>query len=168
MDKKRLLREAYNVASRSRDYSVQNGAIIWRNSGFHGTDGHIVCAESNNFPEGVLELPSRLKRPDKYAYVEHAERAAIYKAAKVGVVLTGCVMVCPWFACADCARAIILSGIRHVVGHKQMMDKTPNRWKNSIAIAHTMLTEAGVTYEFFDGVLNTGLKLRFDEELWTP
>jgi dCMP deaminase len=49
--------------------------------------------------------------------MEHAERDAIYKAAFVGMQTEGATLYVPWFACADCARAIIAAGITRVVGN---------------------------------------------------
>lgn len=40
----------------------------------------------NTFPERVTP---RLERPEKYAFIEHAERNGIYHAAKYGIVLNG-------------------------------------------------------------------------------
>lgn len=161
LNKEDLLREAYKIAVHSRDKSTQLGALLYR-------DGQIICGSENNFPRGVAETKERLQRPTKYMYVEHAERGAIYKAAMNGVPVHGTILICPWFSCADCARAIVLSGIKHVVGHKQMFDKMPPHWEESVNVGLGILKECNVTYEIIDAELNTGLTLRFNGELWTP
>ncbi|MFX8778102.1 deaminase, partial [Acinetobacter baumannii] len=86
----------------------------------------------------------RWERPLKYQFVEHAERNSIFHAAREGSKLAGSTMYCPWYACADCARAIIQAGIKEVVGHQKCFDLTPGHWKESIANAFQMFEEAGV------------------------
>lgn len=163
IDPDKLLREAYAIARKSRDQSVQNGALLVRPK-----DGQVICGAANNFPKGVEETEARLQRPLKYAFVEHAERATIFKAARHGAGVDGTIMVCPWFACPDCARAICLSGVKHVIGHKQMMDKTPDRWREPIVYAFEIFAEYGVTYELYDGPLHLPFSLKFDGDLWIP
>ncbi len=131
------LRAACHEAARSHDPSTQNAAIIV-------TLDNLVAVGINKVPGGVYPSPTRLVRPEKYEYVEHAERAAIYNACRHGMTTKGATMYCPWFACVDCARGIILSGIRQVVGHVRPREATPERWLGSIQKAEAMLDEAGV------------------------
>lgn len=167
-----FLNEAYRVAKHSPDPSTQNGAIIVQYGDQYPNGYNIIGSACNTFPEGVQSTPERLERPLKYSYVEHAERGAVYDAAKRGQSTNGATMFVPWFACADCGRAIIRSGIRKVVGHKAMMDKTPPHWKESIEAAMTMLKEAGVILDFYEGVVfgdaANGVDLLFNGELWRP
>lgn len=148
--------EAYRVAvARSTDPSTQNGAIIVRGK-------KIIATGANHFPKGVKETSTRWERPAKYAWVEHAERNAIYDAAKNGTYTTkDTTMYCPWFACADCARGIIQAGITEVVGHNCPLHEGGSQsWKDSIAIANEMFKEAGVKTRYLDGTV--GLKIRFN------
>lgn len=157
---------AYNAATKSPDPSTQNGAVIPYWDYMQRECYHAAC---NTFPEKVQNKPERLERPLKYSYIEHAERNAIFLASKHGTFpfLANPVMFVPWFACADCARAIIQVGIKKVVGHKQMFDKTPDHWKESIGAALQMLEEAGVETKLVDAKLN-GPEIRFNGELWRP
>lgn len=152
--------KAYKTAAESPDLSTQNGAVI------RTVDGRLVRA-CNELPYRVAAKQERLERPLKYQFTEHAERNAIYFAARHGIRLEGSTMYVPWFACADCARAIIQSGIIRVVGHKQMMDGTPEHWKESIARAFEMLGEAGIETKLVDAVLG-GPKIKFNGMLWQP
>lgn len=153
---------AYNLATRSPDLSTQLGAVIVNDSGL------VVGLGCNEFPKGVKVTTERLvSRPEKYHYIEHAERNAIYNSIVAGESTLGATMFCPWFACADCARGIIQSGIKKVIGHQKMFDNTPERWRESIDNAFVMFDEAGVETELI--VHDFGLEPRlFNEQMWTP
>jgi dCMP deaminase len=158
-----FMRAAYNVAIvHSTDPSTQNGAII-----VDPLYRRMLSQGANHFPAHVVESLDRWERPIKYSYVEHAERNAIYAAAKIGVGLDGATMYCPWAACADCARALIQSGIRRLVTHKMMADATPSHWKESINIAWKMLCEAGVIHDELI-IPITDIQIRFNGVMWTP
>jgi dCMP deaminase len=110
----------------------------------------------------------RLERPTKYSFIEHAERNAIYHAARNGERTIGGILYAPWFACADCARAIIQAGITTVVGHKQMFDHAGEyHWNESIAYGNEMLKEAGVETFLYDGPIGNSYAL-FNGETWEP
>ena len=159
---KELLRLAYQCAAEeSTDPNTQNGAILVNQ------DGEIVAKGANCFPKGVRETQKRWKRPEKYKYVEHAERNAIYDAARNGVSTEGLTMYCPWAACPDCARAIIQSGIERIVVHKDIMDKSGDRWSGDIEIAIGMFNESGVVYESYKGEIG-GVEILFDSETYSP
>ena len=162
---------AYKEATKSPDPSTQNGAVIpveWEGSHADGRVHDHILMDCNRLPDGVAVQDERLQRPTKYAYIEHAERNVVYKAAREGWCLEGLTMYVPWFACADCARAIIQSGIVRVVGHQLMLDKTPPHWKESIEAAFKMLEEAGVKMELIQTPLPDAPMIRFNGELWQP
>jgi dCMP deaminase len=162
MTGKQYLLMAYQEATKSPDPSTQNGAVVV-SAGAAGT----TVADHNRFPEKVELTRERLERPLKYEFIEHAERNVIYKCARLGIPTHGATMYVPWFACSDCARAIIQAGIAHVVGHQRMADETPDRWRDSIGTAMTMLEEAGVRITMIHDVLD-GPKILFNERWWTP
>lgn len=163
MDIRQLLERAYEAALHSRDPSTQNGAVI-----ISPLTGQILVEGCNNFPHGVKETPERWERPLKYFYVEHAERAAILESARIGLATNGLWMVCPWFACADCARAIALCGITKVIGYKRQFDASPERWLDSINEANKMLDDCGVVREYYSHNLDLDFQIRFNGKLWTP
>lgn len=149
-----FLREAYKFAVlNSTDPSTQNGAVIVRN-------GEIYARGANHFPTGVIEFEARWQRPAKYQFVEHAERNAIYDAAARGIPTKGAIMYCPWFACADCGRAIIQAGIVEVIGHETPLHATSPNWQDSIAVALQMFKEAGIKYRHVAGYI--GEEIRFN------
>ena len=59
-------------------------------------------------------------RPEKYDWIEHAERNAIYAAAREGRKLMGATMYLNKFPCVECARAIAQTGITELYhgGHE--------------------------------------------------
>lgn len=151
----KYLRIAFKTAkTKGTDPSTQNGAIIMTAGGWVSGEG------ANHFPRGVKELEERWGRPQKYAFVEHAERNAIFQAARDGTGTKGCTMYCPWYACSDCARAIIQAGITEVVGHKKCFDLTPDHWKDSIKTAFIMFDEAGIKTRTIEDEM--GVTIRFN------
>jgi dCMP deaminase len=147
---------AQEAASGSDDPHTQNGAVLVPATASY------VCIGVNRVPSGVWAAPGRLRRPEKYGYIEHAERAAIYAAARVGTPTLGATLYCPWFSCMDCARAIIMAGISEVVGHVRPRAATPDRWTEQIVKAEAMLVEARVNIRWLAGPL--GVTIRFNGE----
>ena len=138
------LKLAYETAMKySTDPSTQNGAVLV------SPEGKILSVAANHFPKGVQESKERWERPLKYSFVEHAERNVIYKAARDGFKTEGATMYCPFFACADCGRAIIQAGIKKVVGHTIPEEAaTHEAWLATIDVALQMFKEAGIEYEY--------------------
>jgi len=158
--------EAYRYAmENATDPWTQNGAVIVK-------DGNIIAYGANHFPRGVQESDERWKRPLKYSFVEHAERNAIFDATRKGVSTKGTVMYVPWFACADCGRAIIQAGISEVVGHigpeKWYLEDNREDWGDSIKHSLEMLDEAGVKYRWINDKIGNGIKIRFGGKIRTP
>lgn len=127
----------------SKDRSTQLGAVIL------GKDYEIRSLGYNGFPRGVNDdVEERHERPLKYKWTEHAERNAIYNAARVGTPLDGTQLLLdsPIFICSDCARAIINVGIKRVVLFRRSDSDSERqqRWEVDESIAREMLAEAGV------------------------
>ena len=98
------------IATRSKDPSTQIGCIIV------GPAREIRSTGYNSFPRGIVDtIPERQQRPEKYFWIEHAERNAIYNAARAGTPLEGCTVYVEVTPCMDCARAIVQAGIAKVV-----------------------------------------------------
>lgn len=128
---------ASHVATRSKDRSTKVGCVIV------GPDNEICSTGYNGFPRGINdEVPERHERPAKYKWTEHAERNAIYNAARMGTALKGCRIYLPWFPCMDCARAITQSGIVELVCHAP--DMNDERWGHDFSTATVLFEEAGV------------------------
>ena len=130
------------VSLKSKDPHTKVGAIIV------GPDKEIRSTGYNSFPRGINDnAPERLERPEKYKWIEHAERCAIYNAARSGVSTYQCIMYIPWFPCTDCARAIINSGISEIIIDYRDSNHWKSRkdnWSDDAERSKVMLSEAGV------------------------
>jgi dCMP deaminase len=73
--------------------------------------GATTLAACNDFPAGVRDLEARHAHPDRLLWIEHAERNVIFAAARAGLSTAGATLVVTFHPCADCARAIVQSGI---------------------------------------------------------
>ena len=131
------MESARRLAQYSPDPSRKNGAVLL------DREFRLVSTGINTFPINVESRPERWERPTKYLYVEHAERNAIYEAARHGVCSNYGTLVCLWAACADCARAIIQAGLVRLV-RERYASSTDDRWNASILAGDEMLREAGV------------------------
>lgn len=142
----------YLVGMRSLDASTHVGSIIV------DSDNVLVSTGYNSLPRGIEVDPEerRISRQDdeKYFWIEHAERNAIYNAARRGTVLKGCKLYVPWISCSDCCRAIIQSGIQEVIIHKNGQDfydeHTNGKWNAAYERTKTMFREAGVKLRYVE------------------
>ena len=131
---------SYTVAKKSKDPSTRVGAVIV------GSGNEILSVGYNGFPRGVEDTHYRLaNRETKYKLIEHAERNAIYNAARIGVSLLGSTLYVAWKPCHECARAIIQSGISTVVIGDCMEESLVERWADSWEYTDLMFREAGIT-----------------------
>lgn len=135
----RFLQVAALVASWSKDRSTKVGAVIV------GPSRDIRSVGYNGFPRGIDdEVEVRHTRPIKYKWTEHAERNAIYNAAASNIPINGCTIYLTWYPCADCARAIIQSGIDTVVCAKAPDNSNPV-FIEDFKVTAEMFDEAGIT-----------------------
>ena len=141
---KRFIELTKTIAGWSKDKSIGACAII------ADEDNRIVSTGYNGFPSGCNDaIPERHERPAKYLYTEHAERNAVYNAVRIGVSVKNCTMYLMWFPCADCARAIIQSGIKKLVCHKPDLD-TP-KWGEHFKASLEMFEETGIEVVYVEG-----------------
>ena len=133
------------VATKSKDQSVKVGMVIV------GPDHEVRSTGYNGFARGIDETDqSRWERPIKYQWVEHAERNAIYNAARMGTPTNGCTAYLESPPCTDCGRAIIQAGIKEIVVTTKNPFAARKDWAASIKFAVDMLEEAGVTVTWTD------------------
>jgi dCMP deaminase len=129
-----------NVASRSKDPNTQIGCVIV------GSAREIRSTGYNSFPRGIRDnIPERLERPAKYLWMEHAERNAIYNAARAGTSTEGCSIYVEIMPCMDCARAIVQAGIGEVViSRERMRQYSSEYYEEHFRMVEVLFEEAGV------------------------
>ncbi len=137
----RFMDLARHVGTWSKDRSRQVGCVVV------GSDNSVRALGFNGFPRGLDdEKEHRHQRPAKYLWTEHAERNAIYTAARNGVSLAGSRMYLPWFPCVDCARAIVQAGIIELIALPP--DLADPQWGEGFAVSLELLKEALVTVRY--------------------
>lgn len=148
---KRYLNLAQTISTWSEDRSTNLGAIIV------SSNNAILSVGYNGFPRGVNQhVEERHARPAKYTFTEHAERNAIYNAARNSIPIFGATlyMFSPIAGppCGDCARGVIQSGIKRVVVHGvDNVIAAPDGskagdWRSTMNDAITMFEEARIYF----------------------
>lgn len=145
---------AHAVSLKSEDGSNKIGAVIV------GCSNEILATGYNGFPRGIRHDQDKQVRPLKYTYFEHAERNAIYNAARAGTKTNNSTMYCLWPPCTSCARAVIQAGVVRVVVGRSIAE-CPDRWHDDLILAVDMLREGGVTFELLTNNSYGPLSLMF-------
>ncbi|MCS7316776.1 MAG: deaminase [Candidatus Dojkabacteria bacterium] len=137
---------AETVATKSKDPSKKIGCVVV------GPDNEIRSTGYNGFPRKVIEFEERYHtREEKLKWTEHAERNAIYNAARIGSSLNNCsIFIHGLFPCIECSKAIIQSGIKKIYFRipKETLIEDFRR-KEFENYSKTMFTEAEIdVFEF--------------------
>jgi dCMP deaminase len=115
--------------------------------------GAVIVGKNGILAQSANVLPPALKShhesenrsisdEERYHFIEHAERAAIFKALIEGINLHGSTLYGTRFPCSDCARAIIWAGIRRAVFAAGYAGEA--HWLESQRAAVHILRKAGV------------------------
>lgn len=135
---------AEKVSEASKDPSTKVGAYI------SDKLNRPVSHGMNGFPRGVSDDPALyLNRDEKLRRTIHAELNAILFARRD---LDGCTIYSTHFPCARCASNIIQVGIKRVVCYRPAGEFS-DRWKEDIASAAMMFSQAGVEVIFVEKTL---------------
>lgn len=157
------LYHAYTMAQQSPDPSTQVGAVI-----VHPEYGPLSHGY-NSPPEGIHVSDEILNSKDKYYYLEHAERNAIFDSMRAKYKPKGSTMYSTWAACPDCARAIIACGILKVVSHKEMYEKYSGEMKSIVDVGISLMEQAGIEVVLWSGDVSRGkLNIRTSGKVWSP
>jgi dCMP deaminase len=139
MDAGAHMSAAFAVAKASPNRVRQVGAVLI------AADGTRITA-CNTFPEGVRDLEERHLGDGRFVWMEHAERNAIFEAAKRGIATEGGQITSTFFPCIDCARAIVRSGIRRLDTFPPAYDDPV--WGEAFRRSRVILEEGGVEMRF--------------------
>jgi dCMP deaminase len=97
--------------------------------------------------DSILE---RQERPEKYFWFEHAERNAIYNAARIGVSLkNSTIYLTSGLPCMDCARGIVNSGVKIVWCKEVCTTKNKEKWEESQMKSLQLLNECGIQVFYY-------------------
>lgn len=141
----RFLNLAKEIAEWSKDKSTRVGCVIV-DSNYRS----ILTTGYNGLPRGANdELLERHERPEKYLWFEHAERNAIFNAARTGVPLQGSTAYSTLCPCMDCARALVQSGVTRVVSYNPGNEARDERWREQHGKAIQLFKECGVAVALY-------------------
>jgi dCMP deaminase len=151
----RFMRDVYEWASKSKDPMTKIGAVI-----LHWDEKDPISHGYNGIVRRVRDdVPERWERPEKYFWMSHAERNAIYNCARRGRASEGTTLFTQGIPCCDCADGVIQAGITEVVVHKQWQhyEKEFNwkKWQDSATRSQTKFLEAGIRIRVFDGKIGS-------------
>jgi dCMP deaminase len=142
LDIDRLLEQAIVVARRSPSRPRKVGAVLVL------ADGVTTLAACNDFPAGVRDIEARHAHPERLLWIEHAERNAIFAAARHGLATEGATLIATFHPCADCARAIVQAGIAHL--HTLAPDFSDPLWGPAFRCSQAILEEGGVRVSYLE------------------
>lgn len=132
---------ALRASSRSPNRVRRVGAVLVARDG-----AEIVAC--NTFPAGVRDTEERHAGDGRFVWMEHAERHAIFEAARRGVATAGAHMTTTFFPCIDCARAIVDAGIVCLDTPAPSFDDPV--WGASFGRSQTILEEGDVVVRIVD------------------
>lgn len=121
-------------------------------------DKVLVARSANVLPPTLRSrmslLGASIDEEFRYHCIEHAERAAIFKAMGAGNDIQGGTIYCTRFPCSDCARAIVWAGLTRAVFASGFGSE--KRWRASQRAALKILRDSGVRVRYLS-VANTVL-----------
>ena len=133
---------AFRAAIGSPNRIRQVGAVLV-------TQDNTEITSCNTFPAGVRDLDERHEGDGRFVWMEHAERHAIFAAARRGLATAGAHLTTTFFPCIDCARAIVDSGIKCLdTPAPAFADPV---WGPSFERSQIILQEGGVEIRVVDG-----------------
>ncbi len=177
------LRIAYELASRySDDPIAQNGAVLVKDNAVASLD-NIVAWGVNRMHEDyeiLINLKELLTDKDwKLKRITHAERDAMFAAARKKSLSRDLIMYCPWTICNNCADAVVgLGGLKELIGHtgpdefyeKINMEKLAGGEKKrgwTDMTGFEILERDGIFYRMIDGEIG-GVSLIFARHEYSP
>lgn len=113
------MKMAHEMKKLSPDSETQVGAIML------SREGRIIASSFNGFLRGAADNELPTTRPDKYQYMQHAERNILYNCSYEGIRTKDTVIISTLSPCVDCLRACFQSGVVEII-FDELYDKFPN------------------------------------------
>jgi dCMP deaminase len=135
------MRAALRASAQSPNRVRKVGAVLVLRDGTE-------IAACNTFPAGVRDLDERHAGDGRLVWMEHAERHAIFEAARRGLATAGGHITSTFFPCIDCARAIVGAGIVCLDTPTPAFDDPV--WGASFERSEIILREGGVAIRIVD------------------
>ena len=138
----RFIKVAQEVQSWSKDPSTKCGCVLVK-------DRRILSTGYNGLPASLSDSLERYQnREFKLAAIIHAEKNALFNAAKNGTNTDSSTAYVTWPPCSQCASALIQAGISKVVCPNPTTG--PERWVENFKLANNLLYEAGVEVLYYE------------------
>ena len=109
------------------------------------SQNRIIAQSANVLPPALkahIERRLPIQETERYYFIEHAERAAVYRAVVSGESVLGATLYSTRFPCADCARTLVWFGVSRVVTAGGLTGE--DRWLESQRAALKILRASGV------------------------
>lgn len=100
---------AYKMKELSPDEENKVGAIML------SPDERIIASSYNGFLRGADDKELPCTRPDKYKFIQHAERNMLYNCSYEGIRTKDTTIICTLSPCEDCVRALYQSGVKTII-----------------------------------------------------
>jgi len=108
----------------------------------------MIATGYNGFPERISDSLDRYANRDfKLAAVVHAEKNALFNAAKNGSTTEDSTAYVTFHPCSQCAAALIQAGVARVICPDP--HTAPERWRDNFLLANDLLYEAGLTVIYY-------------------
>lgn len=143
---KRFQMEAEAAAAHSKGVNTKVGCILI------SKDLSVKITGYNGAPRGCsADEPGDVRggKPEKYYWIEHAERNAIYNAARNGYSLNDFTAIITHPPCMDCARALIQVGVRTVIWRRGT-DKFNAIWGEHVERSIQLFKECDIDFTITD------------------
>ena len=103
--------------------------------------GSVISRGSNNFSPNTNES-DLIFGDDRYLFIEHAERVALFKCAEAGIDTKGSTIYSTRHPCSDCARAIVYFGVSRIVTRRR---DSHGKWARSQEVAEIILKRNNIS-----------------------
>lgn len=139
MDPEQMFDTAITLARLSPNRVRHVGAVLRLSNGRE-------LGACNTYPQGVADTEERHAGNGRLIWMEHAERNAIFAAARAGWSTEGASLASTYFPCNECARAIVQAGIRTLLTLPPIHDDPV--WGPTFGPSLAILKEGGVDIHY--------------------